>query len=139
MKKKKRLVKSAEFSFGKGKSLVVYLSSNIGLDRIIVENKNGVVCVRAEGHSRFEFDDKKREPNTCEFWLGNPPITVALKDYLYERFWGQLNWGELFRYQDDTKLKRALKAKIQKLVNEFESKAAQQLKDILKKQKRERK
>ena len=135
MGKKKRLVKSVEFSFGKGKSLVVSLLSNSGLDRIIIENEHGIVRVKATGHSRFQFEDKKQGPNMCDFWLGNPPVTVTLSDYLEGRFWGQFNWGELFRYQKNTKLKKALTAEIKKLVDEFEANAARRLNGILNKQK----
>ena len=135
MKKSKRFVKSAEFSFGKGKSLVVSLFSNCGLDRIIIENEHGIVHVKATGHSRFEFEDKKQEPNMCDFWLGNPSMTIALFDYLEGRFWGQFNWGELFRYQKNPKLKRVLTTEIKKLVDEFENNAARRLNVILKEQK----
>lgn len=138
MKKRKHLVESAEFSFGEGKSLIVCLSSDIGLDRIVIENKNGVVYVRAKGHSRFEFDDKKHGPDICDFLLANPSINTTLKDYLDGRFWGQFNWDDVSRYQENTKLKKALKAEIQKLADEFENKAAKRLNSILKKQKKKR-
>ena len=132
MKKRKRLVRSVKFSIGKGKSLVISLSSEIGLDRVIVENEGGVTRVTADGHSGFEFSDKKQEPGMCDFWLGNPSITATFKDYLEGRFWGQFNWGELFRYQKNAKLRRELRSEIQKLADEFESNAERRLNGILK-------
>ena len=139
MAKRKHLASEAEFSIGKGKSLVISLSSSVGLDRIIVKNENGSLSVRARGHSSFEFSDKKQEPGGCDFWLANPSTTPALKEYLEGRFWGQLTWGELFRRQNNTELKRALKAEIQKLVDDFADEAAQRLNSILKKQKNKKK
>jgi hypothetical protein len=135
VEKKKRYVKSAEFLLGEGKSLIISLSFAVGLDRIIIENKNGLVCVNAEGHSRFEFDDKQHGPNQCDFWLANPSLSAALGDYLDGRFWSQFTWGDLSKYQHDPKLKKALKTEIQKLTTEFESKAARRLNGILKKHK----
>jgi len=37
VKKRKRLVKSVEFSLDEGRSLVISLSSSVGLDRIVIE------------------------------------------------------------------------------------------------------
>ena len=134
MEREGRLVKSAEFSMGEGKSLVIALSSDIGLDRIIIENKDGATQVRAEGHSRFEFDDTKQRPNQCDFLLRNPSRIETFEDYLDGKFWGQFAWDGLFKYQNNARLKRALKAEIKKLACEFERKAARRLNGIFKKQ-----
>ena len=139
MGKRKRLVEDAEFKVDRGKCLIICLFSNLGLDRIIIENKKGVIHVRAAGHSRFEFSDKKQGPGACDFWLGNPSASVTLENYLIVKFWGQFNWSELFDYQEDPKLKRAIKKKIKKLVDEFEEKAAKQLNGIVKKMKKNKK
>ena len=139
MGKRKRLVEDAEFKVDRGKCLIICLFSNLGLDRIIIENKKGVIHVRATGHSRFEFSDEKREPGACDFWLGNPSASATLENYLIVKFWGQFNWSELFDYQEDTKFKRAIKKKIKKLVDEFEEKAAKQLNGIVKKMKKKKK
>ncbi|MDD5289929.1 MAG: hypothetical protein PHT40_01850 [Patescibacteria group bacterium] len=135
MAKKNRLTQHTDFSVGPGKSLIISLSSIIGLNRIVIQNKKGVIFVRAYGHSRFEFrnkKDKKLGPGACDFWLANPSTSVALQDYLEGRFWRQFNLGELFRYQKNAKLIKKLKKEIQKLVDEFENQAAEKLNGILK-------
>ena len=136
---KTRMVRSANFSVGKGKSLIIGLSSSFGLYRIVLENENGVVKVRAEGASKFEFRNKPRGRGECDFWLGNPPHDTVLQDYLDRKFWNQFNWGELVKYHENAKLKRALKAEIKKLVEEFDGKAARRLNSILKKHKQTKK
>ena len=136
MKKRKRLVKSVEFSLDEGRSLVISLSSSVGLDRIVIENKNGVLRARAEGHSRFEFSDKKGKPGACDFWLANPQTATALEDYLEGSFWSQFNWDELFRHRKNIRLRKALKAEIRRLVHAFEGKAAERLNGILKEQRK---
>jgi len=129
---REKLVTEAEFSIPKGKSLVINISSDIGLDRIIIENRGNTVRVRANGHSHFEFADKPQEPGMCDFWLGNSSMTTTLKDYLEGRFWGQFTFGQLAQHTRNKKLKRLLRAEIKRLSDEFESKVAQKLSDILK-------
>lgn len=131
---RKRFVKEVEFKIKDGQSLVVSLGMPLlGLDRIIVENNNGVVEIKAEGRSRFEFSNQKIHPGTCDFWLANPTSAILLPDYLYSCFWNQFNWGELFRHKNNKILDKELKKEIRKLVLEFESKAANELNEIFEK------
>lgn len=128
-----RLVKEIEFEIPKNKDLVILLNSlTAGIDRVIVENKNGVVKISANGHSRFEFSDKKAESGHCDFYLGNPSTHILLEDYLASKFWGQFNFGELFAYQANKALNRAIKQEIKKLIGKFESKAASRLNGLVK-------
>ena len=136
---KTRMVRSANFSVGKGKSLIIGLSSSFGLYRIVLENENGVVKVRAEGASRFEFRNKPRGRGECDFWLGNPPHDTALQDYLGRKFWDQFTWGDLIRYHRLPGFRREIRTAIKKLVEEFDSKAARRLNSILKKHRQTKK
>lgn len=81
---------------------------------------------------RFEFSDKKIEKNTCDFWLASPKSSVWMGDIIRSKFWGQFNFGELPRLLKDRKLNKKLDKKIQKLVSDFESKAAQELNRLVK-------
>ena len=127
-RRKRRFVKEIEFKVRKNRSLIISLGMpSVGLDRIIIENKNGTVEVRAEGHSRFEFSDEKIDPGFCDFWLSNPSTKILLEDYLLGCFWGQFNWGELFKYQNNKALKRRLAEEVKKLTHEFEANAAEKL------------
>ena len=133
-------MKEIEFKIKRSESLVISLGMPlIGLDRIIVENNKGITEVKAEGRSRFEFSDSKIHPEACDFWLANPPNCILLSDYLYSSFWGQFNWGELFRYGKNKVLKKRLKKEIERLVREFESMAAKQLNEVFEKLKNEKK
>ena len=125
-------MQEAEFTIRRGQSLVISLGMpKVGLDRIIIENKKGGVKVSANGRSRFEFSNKKIAPNACDFWLSNPSSKILLEDYLVSCFWGQFNWSKLFKYQNNKKLERLVKERIRKLVEEFESKAARELNNMI--------
>lgn len=128
---RKHFVKEIEFKIKEGKSLIVSMGMPIlGIDRIIVENNKGIVDIKAEGRSRFEFSNQKIHFGACDFWLANPPGTVLLHDYLYSCFWSQFNWGELFRYKKNKILEKELKKEIRKLVREFESKTSKRLNEV---------
>ncbi|MEX1064243.1 MAG: Ada metal-binding domain-containing protein [Candidatus Paceibacterota bacterium] len=135
--RKKRLVKEIRFKMRNGQSLVIFLGLPVaGLERVIIENNNGVVEVSADSHSRFEFSDKKIDSNTCDFYLTNPTWNTALTDYLLSCFWSQFGWGDLARYQNDPALVRAVRKEIRKLVEEFEPMAAERLNKIVSTQKK---
>lgn len=134
MKRKKRLVKEVEFKLGKGKTLVIsYTLCGPGLDRVIVENKEGIVAVRAEGRSRFEFSDDKISPYACDFWLANPKSDLLIADILLAKFWGQFNFGQLRVLVRNKKLNGALNREAKKLVQEFEERASARLNRLVKK------
>lgn len=131
-KRQKRLVKEIEFKICKGKSLVVSMGfPSIGLDRIIIENNQGVVEVKAQGRSRFEFSDKKIGPHACDFWLSNPPKNILLEDYIISQFWGQFTWGDLAKFQSSRVFKKSINVAIKELIAEFESKAVGRLNGIV--------
>jgi hypothetical protein len=132
-KKGKKLLREVDFKIGKGKYPAISLLRHLGIDRIIVKNNNGIVEVRAEGHTRFEFSDKKTGPYTCDFWLANPLREVLLKDYIEARFWGQFGWGALFSHQNNVALKKEVNLEIKRLTEEFEENASNRLNGIVKK------
>ncbi len=133
--RRKRLVREIDFKIPRGKSLVISVNSDIGIDRVIVENKGGTVSVYADGHSRFEFSDKKIKAGACDFWLGNPRWKRLLEDYLDGRFWGQFGWGKLFSFRGDKRFKAAIRLEIKKLVEELEHNAARRLNRIVRNKK----
>lgn len=132
MKVRTRLVDMVEFKVGKKKYLVINVNSNVGIDRVVVENKDGIMHVRATGHSHFEFSVGKTDPGKCDFWLANRSWTKTLEDYLDGRFWGQFTFGKLADYKKNQKLKKLIRVEIQKLADEFETKAARRLNGIVK-------
>lgn len=138
--RQKRLVKEIEFKMQDNQSLIINycLLPSAGLDRVIVQNKNGVVHVCAQGRSRFEFSDiskTKDNPNQTDFILSNAREQFMIEDIIRSKFWRQFTWGELLKYDEDRKFNKILNQKIKELVKEFEAKAAEQLNQLLKQHK----
>jgi hypothetical protein len=132
---RKRLSKEIRFKMKNNQSLVIscFLLPDAGLERVIVENKNGITNVHAIGRTRFEFcQRKKHDPSQCDFWLANPKDELMIEDIIRSKFWGQFTYNDLFKYGKDKKFNRALNRKIKKLVEEFEKKASQELNQMRK-------
>ncbi len=135
--RKKRLVRKINFKIKENQSLVILycLLPDAGLERIVVENKDGITHVYADGRSQFEFSDiskTKDNPNLADFILSNRSDQFMIEDIIRSKFWSQFNWGEIFKYQKDKNFKRAVNRKIRKLVQEFEKKAAEELNQLRK-------
>jgi hypothetical protein len=127
----------AEFQLKPGQSLVVNLFeglSEFGLDRIVAEfNKDGKsVKVAANGYGSFEFSKRRKDANSAlaDFILQNPSLKTALIDYIGGKFWGQFNWGELAKLNENKKFVRRINRKLRKLVSEFEEKASKELNNL---------
>lgn len=131
---RRKLTKEIEFSLKSGQSLVVSLSMlGNGLDRIIVENEDGVVKVTARSGpagGNFEFCEYEKEPegsSHCTFWLGNQKAKFMIVDYLLSHFWGQFTWGKLIELHNNKRFVAAITRAAKKLAEEFESRAAEEL------------
>lgn len=139
-KKRKRLVKEIEFKLKDNQSLVICygLLPIAGLERVIVENKNGITHIFAEGRSRFEFHEGKNNPNECDFFLDNPKTCLMLEDIINSKFYSQFNWGKLFSLQENKELNKKITQEIKKLVKEFEEKTSTQLNKLYKEQSKQK-
>jgi hypothetical protein len=121
---------NAEFKIKPGQTLVINLNTDLGLDRIILSHeKDGNLTVAATGHSSFKFEEKRKgAPDSyADYLLSNPDLNISLMDYIKQGFWSQFNWGELINIHDNKKLVSKINRKIEKLVSDFEEKAAKEL------------
>lgn len=137
---KKRLVRDVDFTVEDGQCLIIsHTLLGDGLSRVVINVKDGKAKVRANGRTRFEFEDRrqgqdgKRKDHSCEFWLGNTKADVLLEDVLRGKFWGQFTFGKLVDLKENKRFVRALNRAIKKLVAEFEEKAATHLNSLVKK------
>lgn len=136
----KKSVNEIKFELPSGETLFINLNAPLGLvtktgmERIWINNDKDKVTVEARGNSgsKFVFSKKKKlaEKEAPIYELVNPENKVLLEDYLASRFWSQFNWGELARLKRNKKFERKLTKRIQKLVKEFESKAAKELNEL---------
>lgn len=131
----KRLVGEVEFKIKNNQSLIILycLLPSAGLEKVVVQNKNGIVYVSAQGRSRFEFSDTsktKNNPNQTDFTLSNTNEKFMIEDIIRSKFWQQFTWEKLFKAQKNQEFNKVLNQKIKKLVKEFEEKAAGQLNQL---------
>ena len=137
MPKTRRLVREAAFSLGRGQSLIVSIAMlGTGLDRVLVErDRRGSVRVHAingPGGGRFEFDDVKRGPSACDFWIARTDSRTSIADILRSLFWSQFTYGELSELRRNGQLQGKLTHAVRSLADDMERTAARRLNSMVK-------